>query len=1163
MEIAGLAVGIAGLAGLFSACMESIERIESYRNFGHDSRHINDRFDADKLLFQRWATEVGISGGKLQAVHHVDLDNAAVLSMVQRILSQYPRSLQMNYTDRKRSEDQPSKRGKIVWALKGKAKFIAQVELFGNLVDKLYRLVPPHGPSKANVSNLTQTTIGNSLDDDWLAESQRVLHEMGEWLQAEIRREIERWLGATRTDQFYDECLLARLPGTCDWILGNSAYLNWVSSDFPSDTAKYLWIHGPAGYGKTVLCAKLIQHLTTTSTSPLAFFFFSSDLDTRGDPLATVRSWILQAIVSNQSAFQLALQYSKARKGSSASRNDIWGLFGSIISCIPNYTFVVDGLDECTTLRTDWTGGGGDDRKDFLKILKKSTANTRTRVLIVSRDEVDIRSEASPDAATSTESTLYEYKISDDDVQRDVILFSRNVVDRKLPNKEEALREDLATKMAEKCNGMFLWIKLQQENLRRGKNRKQLQEAINDMPIGLEHTYDRNWLKISRLPSRDRSRALALLRWVTFALRPLTVLEMTEALISDDDADDCEDLRIDELPDNIDQEYLEDEILGLCGSLLEIRATSSEQTLGLRTVQLAHFSVRQYLLSAIPETRSHFMNSIQFSNQAFQNNELGKACLRYLNYRTTWKTWRLPATGLSDRPFLDYATRWWYLHASAAGTNYHEMVHLVNRFFCPDNQCWKHWRTGFEFFDEVPSSQTYYTRKLSATPLYYASLFGLVDTMKFLKNQKAPTLMPSEGDISAVKFLVDSSADIELYGGGFGTAIHAAAALGHEDVTEYLVNAGANLLSKDSEGRTSLFLACQAGHANIVFLLLSNGSDMSVGGDSGWTPLTTAASIGHIEVVKVLLEKEADMEAADQSGWTPLNSAASNGHLEVVKALLAKGADATTPNDSGVTPLKTAAYNGHLEVVKLLLNSGAAVAAVEHRGWKALNLAAFCGHTEIVKSLLDKGANVNTTPNFGWTPLSLAVEEGHIDVVKLLLGSGADVTVGDNGGRTPLHVAVNSNSIDITRLLLDNGADATAADNRGRTPLHLAAMRGHTDIVKPVLDNEADSTAADDKGRSVLSQAVTNGDLDTIKLLLDKGADEKAGDVHGCTPLQIAAKSGSAEVAVLLLDRGVDVNATDAQQATALHYAVQQHNTSNVKEYSTKNHKQAEEGTVE
>jgi hypothetical protein len=77
--------------------------------------------------------------------------------------------------------------------------------------------------------------------------------------------------------------------------------------------------------------------------------------------------------------------------------------------------------------------------------------------------------------------------------------------------------------------------------------------AAAERPQGHDHIYERNWNKIER-----SDRAVALLRWAAFALRPLTIEEVTEAVLINED---CETLPMHELPDAIDDEYIGSEIL--------------------------------------------------------------------------------------------------------------------------------------------------------------------------------------------------------------------------------------------------------------------------------------------------------------------------------------------------------------------------------------------------------------------------------------------------------------------------------------------------------------------------------------------------------------------------------------------------------------------------
>lgn len=88
-----------------------------------------------------------------------------------------------------------------------------------------------------------------------------------------------------------------------------------------------------------------------------------------------------------------------------------------------------------------------------------------------------------------------------------------------------------------------------------------------------------------------------LLRWAAFALRLLTAGEITEAmLIFKED----NDLLADELPDAIDDDYIEKGILKLCALFLEVCESNSELALRDWTVHLAYFTIRQFLIGCLP-----------------------------------------------------------------------------------------------------------------------------------------------------------------------------------------------------------------------------------------------------------------------------------------------------------------------------------------------------------------------------------------------------------------------------------------------------------------------------------------------------------------------------------------------------------------------------------
>lgn len=174
MEIAGLGIGIAGLAGIFSTCLDIVERIDAYKDFGDDSRAIISQFDADILLFKQWSKAVGFDGKTLDDDHHERLDNMETFSAVRKIFAviqdivydldkgssnqQYgPDSVssRVKLNDSRRLQFQKlrgsaSHKTKMEWSLRHKARFLALSQQFGNLVGSLRALVPPETSRSVN-----------------------------------------------------------------------------------------------------------------------------------------------------------------------------------------------------------------------------------------------------------------------------------------------------------------------------------------------------------------------------------------------------------------------------------------------------------------------------------------------------------------------------------------------------------------------------------------------------------------------------------------------------------------------------------------------------------------------------------------------------------------------------------------------------------------------------------------------------------------------------------------------------------------------------------------------------------------------------------------------------------------------------------------------------
>lgn len=122
--------------------------------------------------------------------------------------------------------------------------------------------------------------------------------------------------------------------------------------------------------------------------------------------------------------------------------------------------------------------------------------------------------------------------------------------------------------------------------------------------------------------------------------------------------------------------------------------------------------------------------------------------------------------------------------------------------------------------------------------------------------------------------------------------LHIASRLGYHEMIENLLGI-CNVNSLDVEHYTPLHHAAGKGHLDIVqWLSNTRKAIVDFEAKSKVTPLWVAASNGHEEIVSFLIDKKCNIEARDfLSGKTALCQAAANGHHAVVEILLGNRAD--------------------------------------------------------------------------------------------------------------------------------------------------------------------------------------------------------------------------------------------------------------------------------
>lgn len=927
----------------------------------------------------------------------------------------------------------------------------------------------------------------------------------------ERRSHLQQWLRATYTDGNYSNALSLRHENTCNWIFDAPQFISWVSPC--GDKAKIFWVHGPPGFGKTVLCATLISHLAAEPSNLVVSFFCVSEDEAKQEPYSIVRSWIAQLVQQNVRAVELAENLYRSTNMRTPTVSELWIVFHTICREVANIFLVIDGFDECTYVNKASKFHTSDGRLKFVKELVKEVAGCNVHVLMVSRDIFDIRKQKNDHSWSPKSLQWYEYGISQKDTVKDVQLVSSSMINSKLASKRQKLREELADDAAKRADGMFLWLQLLREQLNPVKNANQLRLTVSEMPEGVDQQYEKDLNRLMSLKDEERERGVAILRWVLFAVRPLTVREITEALLLRAD-DTARTYPLDDLPDSwdensVDEHFVSDTILAPCGSLIELRSRMPRTELASMTVHFVHFSVKEYLLhqNELGESR---MQQICFSDSVSEHSLLARLCLQYLCYDVFGEeqgkdkliefseTRRKLERQINIYPFLKYAARYWSEHASHNSAMTADIMLYAKRLFDPATANWGVWRDVFDFELDTEFDSQY-------------------------QNFKVRRLKDLNGDDVWEAFDEDV---LFPYHSGLGSEM------------KKLSDDARSMIATRSPSAGPLYYACSLGIADLVQALLQQGSGCNILGGRYGSPLIVAIVNDKESIVELLLKHGADAnQRGGPLGRSPILWAAETGSETMFKMLVNAGAAIHCSDDKGHTCLHLASY-GASRIVSILLDERVDINQVSDTGQSALYQAIFGMQTETVHRLLEAGIRLGTKDNNGDTPLHSAIAEGNQEIVELLINRGADIEARNGRGRRPIHFAAALESDSILGFLVSQGAQIDTADMHGWSALHIAVWSGAESATTLLLNHGADINRFTDLGFTALHMAAEKGSQPLLTLLLDNDANLEIGNVVGSSALFSAIVKNSISCAKTLLDHGAEISTESSDGSTPLDQAI-------------------------
>ncbi|KAI0967043.1 NACHT and WD domain protein [Xylaria arbuscula] len=466
-------------------------------------------------------------------------------------------------------------------------------------------------------------------------------------------RELQAFL---EVSGFPDDSHDDKLEGSCRWLDERDDFREWRDSGIDSSSCKegsytpaIYWLTASPGAGKTILAKHVLSQLANEKHAH-AFWNFQVGKKALESLAHCLRSIAYQMAVQS-SAIRIALLNLK-QDGIVIDPEDIRAIWHSIFRTtifqtpkVNTQFWVLDAIDECLGY------------PKLFKFLKSIQPMFPLKIFFTSRKLPDF-----PQLIHQLDChAVHVVEIPIADTMYDINLYVRNRI-QSLPIERQEDKENIAQGILSKSNASFLWVRLVLDELESVYSYESILSVLHGIPEGMVPYYKRIVTDMSG-NKREKHIIEAILVWVVCTPRPLTILELAEAI------------RIDigvYLPS------ARTAIEGLCGQLVSV----DKQT-GL--VQVVHATVREFLLSDEVED---FRISRSEANE-----RLALICLQLLigPMMRPPKHARLLAQkrhAQQSSPLLEYAITHFSEHIHESPAQSDKLLTALNRFLCATVLSW-------------------------------------------------------------------------------------------------------------------------------------------------------------------------------------------------------------------------------------------------------------------------------------------------------------------------------------------------------------------------------------------------------------------------------------------------------------------------------------------
>ncbi|KAH8826187.1 hypothetical protein DL96DRAFT_1816592 [Flagelloscypha sp. PMI_526] len=699
----------------------------------------------------------------------------------------------------------------------------------------------------------------------------------------EIYRKIKDWLSPIGQTTKLDACIRSRSPSTCHWLWDHPRVIEWRSA------GGIFWCHAGMGAGKTILMSHIVETLIKVPDKCfIAYYYFEFTNPSTLSEEALFRSVTAQlSHVNNIFSQQL---YEQHRNGSLQPQlTTLHKFLHELVkgASLPVY-IVIDALDELPL----------PGRKYLLPSLLElsSLATHGVSILVTSRDDLDIHE------SFSGKVTL-DFPIEKQIARHDIT----NFVDRELSAKKweswpKQEVQNIRNMLIKKADGMFRMVACQLEVLNQAQSTDDMRRALATLPATLSETY---LYILGTIPSHLRSRAHALFCVLSAAFEPVSIEELS-ALVAVELGDPTDAVNLPVYRQDLCYHEPQN-IIGLGTSLVR-RTTRPKYNWTFEeedVLELSHASVKEYLLQG---SCSWCLLDVRLAHET-----TARACLALLIHAENLKH-------TSRAAGIFYTKNNWWKHIHSR----HKMQLLSQQQKLFEKFPWT--------FSSIGVNGAAYRRLYSGTPLQSPLIFAAAANLEqlLLKLLESPFQWKADelnkAMASAVRFrasnevliaFIEKGSDINFIAEDGTSFLEQLVNSSRLDAARILVQYGVDVNKGGGGYGSALQAAAWRKALDAVIFFVESGADVNMAGGLFGSALQAAAWCGALGVGRFLVESGTLLSA-----W-PLN--VPHRALDVVKCLVERGAQVNMVGGLFGSALQVAAWYGDLDVVRFLIENDADV----------------------------------------------------------------------------------------------------------------------------------------------------------------------------------------------------------------------------------------------